>query len=413
MTGSTALHYAAEASNITLIRLLCAFDADASIPDKSGKTPLDIVKQSSSKAAKECTTALDEIAELQSKARAFYEASKSDPLPIVKPGTVFLLSLDGGGMKSLNTSQIAIAIEKRMKQLQPNCGSFASCFDFIAGTSAGGVATLLLGHMSAPLTFSRALVMRYFSSIITKPLARWEKLTRDFFKEVFGSESTLSEVLKPKTMVMCTLANQSPPELHMMCNYGGSRNGQKAPNERKLWEAACATGAAPAHFPAFEGNFLDGGLMANNPTLEALVEIFEESKKSAQAMELGCVLSIGTGYAPPKPVDKIDFFIPSATSAVTKLRENISSLVNLLNLLVAQVTRSDGSEVKKAQTWCELLGVPYFRFSPPLHDNIGPTVTDMNVMCKMLFNTEKYILESSQQIDQIAKLLLAKKSSES
>ena len=413
VTGSTALHYAAESSNITLIRMLCAFDADASIADESGKIPVDIVRRSSSKAAKECTTALCEFAELQSKARAFYEASKSDPLPVVKPGTVFLLSLDGGGMKSLNTGQIVIAIEKRMKQLQPNCGSFASYFDFIAGTSAGGVATLLLGHMAAPLTLARALVMRYFTSIITKPLVRREKLTRDFFKEVFGSESTLDEVSKPKTMLMCTLADQSPPELHMMCNYGGSRNGQKAPSERKLWEAACATGAAPAHFPAFDGKFLDGGIMANNPTLDALVEIFEEGKKLDRPVELGCVLSIGSGYGPPKPVDNIDFFIPSATSAVTKLRENISSLVNLLNLLIAQVTRSDGSEVKRAQTWCELLGVPYFRFSPPLHDNIGPTVTDMNVMCKMLFNTEKYVLESSQQIDRIAKLLLARKSSES
>ena len=134
MTGSTALHYAAEAANITLIRMLCAFDADASIPDENGKTPVHIVKQSRSKAAEKCTKALEEIVQLQCKARAFYEATKSDPLPIVKPGALFLLSIDGGGMKSLNTSQIVIAIEKRMKQLQPNCGNFASYFDFIAGT---------------------------------------------------------------------------------------------------------------------------------------------------------------------------------------------------------------------------------------------------------------------------------------
>lgn len=47
-----------------------------------------------------------------------------------------------------------------------------------------------------------------------------------------------------------------------------------APNEQLIWRAARATGAAPSYFRA-SGRFLDGGLVANNPTLDALTEIHE------------------------------------------------------------------------------------------------------------------------------------------
>lgn len=414
-TGDTALHYAAEIADLTLVRMLCVFEADVTIKNNAGKTPLDIAKESSfstagKSAADKCTAALEEMIYLQQKANRFYEEAKKEPLPDVKPGAMFLLSLDGGGMRSLNTNQIIIAIEKRMKQLQPNCDAFTSYFDYVAGTSAGGVAALLLCHVGAPLSLTRALVMRYLTSVITKPKVNREKLTWDFYQELLGPESTLDEVTVPKTMIMCTLADRSPPEVHMMCNYGGSRNGQKAPSERKLWEAACATGAAPTHFPAFEGKFLDGGLVANNPTLEAFVEIFAQAKKANQEVALGCVLSIGTGISPSKPVENIDFFLPSAMSAVAHLRENISSLTNLLSLFVAQVTKSDGSEVEKARTWCQSLGdVPYYRLSPPLHETISLVTTDVHVIYEMMFNTEKYLLQSSQEIDKVAKLLLARK----
>jgi patatin-like phospholipase/acyl hydrolase len=46
------------------------------------------------------------------------------------------------------------------------------------------------------------------------------------------------------------------------------------PEEQLVWRAARATGAAPSYFRAF-GRFLDGGLIANNPTLDALTEIHE------------------------------------------------------------------------------------------------------------------------------------------
>lgn len=43
--------------------------------------------------------------------------------------------------------------------------------------------------------------------------------------------------------------------------------------DQVIWKVARSTSAAPFFFPEFEGKFLDGGLIANNPTSDLLTEI--------------------------------------------------------------------------------------------------------------------------------------------
>lgn len=49
------------------------------------------------------------------------------------------------------------------------------------------------------------------------------------------------------------------------------------PPDQLVWRAARCSGAAPTYFRPI-GRFLDGGLLANNPTLDALTEIHEYNK---------------------------------------------------------------------------------------------------------------------------------------
>lgn len=74
----------------------------------------------------------------------------------------------------------------------------------------------------------------------------------------------------------------------------------------KVWEVACASAAAPTFFPSAEINttpdqaqetrrtFVDGGLIANNPTIQGLTFMLGEL---GQDMDNIAVLSIGTGSA--------------------------------------------------------------------------------------------------------------------
>lgn len=47
--------------------------------------------------------------------------------------------------------------------------------------------------------------------------------------------------------------------------------------ELELWRAARCSGAAPSYFRSMDG-YLDGGIIANNPTLDVLTEIHNYKK---------------------------------------------------------------------------------------------------------------------------------------
>lgn len=53
------------------------------------------------------------------------------------------------------------------------------------------------------------------------------------------------------------------------------------PTDQLVWEAARSSGAAPTYFRPI-GRFLDGGLLANNPTLDALTDINDYNKSLIQ-----------------------------------------------------------------------------------------------------------------------------------
>ena len=63
--------------------------------------------------------------------------------------------------------------------------------------------------------------------------------------------------------------------------------------------------AAPTYFHPFREKYLDGGVMANNPTLVAMSEIFHQGKREGKDVRLGLVFSIGTGIPPSVKLNEI------------------------------------------------------------------------------------------------------------
>ena len=299
-----------------------------------------------------------------------------------------------------------------MKKLKPDCGPLHKYFDYVAGTSAGGLVTLSLVCASASLEATRASLFKAGDEMCTlKPTFPSGVIAKSTM-ETFGKDTGITDVEKPRVIVTTVLADRNPPALHMMCNYGEARNEQKPPSEWKIWEACLATMAAPFYFPPFDDKFIDGGVMANNPTLDAMSEIVNQADREGSDAKLALVVSIGTGVPPPSPkVENVGIYVPNLGNffkVITNLPDTFSAVVNFLHLLISQATISNGQETIRANAWCKSLGIPYYRLSVPLDKVIDSTESDKKVLTDMMYRGNKYLLDNTKQIDTIARYLLSR-----
>ena len=406
-TGNTALHLAVENKNSSLLKALLAFGADVKIMNHNGKAPLEVAR---AEGAKECVEILEDIIKRMDEA-ASQVSNTFEPLP-VPPNAIFLLSLDGGGTRGLLLTQTLIAIQKRMKELKPDCGPLHKYFDYVAGTSAGGLVTLSLVCANASLEATRASLFKAGDEICTQLPTFPSGVVAKTSMETYGKDTLMTDVKKPRVIVTTVLADRNPPALHMMCNYGEARNEQKPPSEWKVWEVSRATSAAPFYFPPFDDKFVDGGVMANNPTLDAMSEIVNQADREGSDAKLALVVSVGTGVPPPPPkVEDVGIFVPNLRNffrAVGNLPETFSAVVNFLHLLISQATVSNGQETVRANAWCKSLGIPYYRLSVPLKKVVDLTESDKKVLTDMMYQGNQYLLDNAKQIDAIARYLLSR-----
>ena len=79
-------------------------------------------------------------------------------------------------------------------------------------------------------------------------------------------------------------------------------------SDQFVWKAARASGAAPSFFRP-EGNFVDGGIISNNPSLDLLTEIAEYNVAQRaigheeEVVKPTILVSLGTGVIPLKKVN--------------------------------------------------------------------------------------------------------------
>jgi len=70
-----------------------------------------------------------------------------------------------------------------------------------------------------------------------------------------------------------------------------------------------------------------------------------------------------------------------------------------------QSTQSDGQVVERAEAWCSMIEVPFFRFSPQLSEEIELDCIDDAKLINMLWETRCYIHYNNTRIDQLCSLL--------
>ncbi len=402
-SGNTCLHLAAKQCSLQVIKLLLIFFADPTIENRNGETPLDMVSPECAEYDK-ILSLFQEIEYLKKQ----YELLPTDPVPISSEEGQYLLSLDGGGSRCVSEIQMLVAVEKRMEELNPNCKPFISHFDYVAGTSGGAFHALALVYNKVTLKNERALTANGSVYAEGSSPSVKTKGVETLLKNTLGDVRVMADVVSPRCIVTATLANTIPPKLHLITNYGESRDGQLGPKERKIWETARISSAAPTYFMSYD-HFIDGGLMANNPTVDAIVEMNDQSMKlNGQPLKLSCVLSMGSGQDKPIDINNIDVSGQSSADPIRCIVEKVDGYKNLMTLIISQVTQAEGQDIARAKTLCDLSGGTYYRLVAPVYDKaIALDTSDPIDLIQPMFDSFLFTCRNFQLVDSIARKLLS------
>lgn len=68
-----------------------------------------------------------------------------------------------------------------------------------------------------------------------------------------------------------------------------------------------------------------------------------------------------------------------------------------------QATATHGPVVERARAWCQMLNVPYYRFSSPMSSDVGLDETDDRILVKMLWETRVYVMQNFKEFTELAK----------
>ncbi|XP_006890272.1 PREDICTED: 85/88 kDa calcium-independent phospholipase A2 [Elephantulus edwardii] len=455
--GNTPLHLAMSTDNVEMVKALIVFGAEVDTPNDAGETPAFIASKISKlvtrrtlltllktlgadyqlplipgvpmeqgSAAAQHPISLDtaqapsislnnlELQDISHIARTKKPAFIANSVRSERRNHDHLLCLDGGGVKGLVIIQLLIAIEKASGI------SSKDLFDWVAGTSTGGILALAILHNKS-MAYMRGVYFRMKDEVFRGSRPYESGPLEEFLKREFGEHTKMTDIKNPKVMLTGTLSDRQPAELHLFRNYDAPesvrepRFSQNAnlkpptlPGEQLVWRAARSSGAAPTYFRP-NGRFLDGGLLANNPTLDAMTEIHEYNQdmirkgQGQKVKKLSVVVSLGTGRSPQVPVTCVDVFRPSNP---WELAKTVFGAKELGKMVVDCCTDPDGRAVDRARAWCEMVGIQYFRLNPQLGTDIMLDEVSDALLVNALWETEVYIYEHREELQRLIQLLL-------
>lgn len=247
-------------------------------------------------------------------------------------GKICILSIDGGGMRSIVSGKALAYLETALKNKSGNPNArIADYFDVAAGTGVGGIFTSMLfaaNDQNRPIfqadetwKFLAAEGKKFYSSakagnskgkffkrIFKKSggatgssTAGLEKAMKEAFKDArTGRSLTLKNTLKP-VLIPCYDLSSTAPFLFSRADALESDS-----YDFNLWEVCLATSAEPGAFDpvcmkSVDGLTrcvgVDGGLAMNNPTAAAITHVLHNKQEFpfVRGVEDILVLSVGAG----------------------------------------------------------------------------------------------------------------------
>jgi uncharacterized protein len=291
---------------------------------------------------------------------------------------VRILSIDGGGIRGVIPATILEALEERIQKLTNNPEArLIDYFDFLAGTSTGGIIVSILNTPKSEQEphlpkFSTKDVLnfyttkgssifkgRWFSRILGSIGLADEKYDVTSLEELLNTKlgnNWLSKMLKP---CLIPAYNLEMGSTYFFCSQDHEVE-TKEYRDYYSKDVCRATSAAPSYFePARIRNankdfypFIDGGVFANNPTLCAIAEV-GKAIGSFTPKEM-FVLSLGTGRV-------------QQSYSFNRFRKAIALLIipDLINIMMDGVSETTHYITKKLFNNLQV-GDQYVRLDPTL-----------------------------------------------
>ena len=216
-----------------------------------------------------------------------------------------ILSLDGGGIRGAATTQFLSKVEQKLNTDHDK--SIRDCVDFYAGTSTGSIIALALATTDMTMAeinnlYNYDIAQQIFTE--NKGLFEIDGINAPKF-EADGKTKTLHDNFGDNTI------GDVPDDKHVLAiAYAIEKRKPVVIKSTKRdyrhvrsYQVADASSAAPTYFPTKELNLppdgdefwlVDGGVIANNPTMCAIAEA-RRVWKNISLSDIR-VLSIGTGF---------------------------------------------------------------------------------------------------------------------
>ena len=223
------------------------------------------------------------------------------PTSSTRTKTYNILSLDGGGLRGLITATL-------LERLEDSTPGFLRNIDLVVGTSTGGILALALAKGLTPYSTMRMYIDhgaeifhrslgRKVSGLLGLTRAKYDnKNLAKVLSDVFGKDK-LKDLKKRVAVTSFKLDDRGslrPPSWNpkIYHNYPGS----DSDGEELALDVAMRTAAAPTFFPTTDG-YVDGGTVANNPSMVALAQALDLRSQLGPGRELSSIrlLSVGTG----------------------------------------------------------------------------------------------------------------------
>jgi uncharacterized protein len=333
---------------------------------------------------------------------------------------VRILSIDGGGIRGVIPATILARLEQRIQRESGNPHArLIDYFDFLAGTSTGGIITAILNtseseqepnkpkytaqdllgfyEREGPKIFKAKWLAKFFGGI---GLAD-EKYNVASLEAVLLSNlwtNWLSQMMKP---CLIPAYNLEEGKTHFFCSHDHQR-GTKDEKEFMVRDVCRATSAAPSYFePARIENarkafkpFIDGGVFANNPTLCAIAEVGKA--KGAFSPKDMFVLSLGTGRV-------------QTTYSFNRWKKAVALLIvpELINIMMDGVSETTHFVTKKLFDNLQV-GNQYVRFDPTLSDAALAQMDNAKPenISRLRGVGETIVTENDAEMTRIAQMLL-------